>query len=178
MGSIRLDEGDSRTEFPQDPPDQFVITYILGPPTRGVDGIAFAEVAAARGLTPEMFWIQAVARNAEQLLDSNAEWRSILDDIFSEALGQLVTLWEVGGTLESHADRRYPGITIQSQKVIDALGRPAARRLADRDILSRIANALMGFTRADWAICFISDGRSEFRFPILRKEPKEEPCDA
>lgn len=37
---------------------------------------------------------------------------------------------------------------------------------------------IMGFTRADWAICSISDGRSEFRFPILRQGPKEEPYDA
>ena len=177
VGSTYLDESAPQTGFPQGTPEKSVITYLLGPPTRGVDGIAFAKVAADKGLTREKFWIQVVARNAEQLLESNAEGRSILDDIFSEALGQLVTLWEVGGTLESHADRRFPGITIQSERVIDALGRPPVCRLVDREILSRIADALMGFTGADWAICSISDGRSDYRFPILRKGPKEGSCD-
>ena len=159
-------------------PKEFVITCLLGPPSRGVDGIAFAEVAAERGLTREKFWIQVVTRNVEQLVESNAEGRSILDDIFSEALGILVTVWEVGGTLEFQAGRRFPGLTVQSHKVIDALGRSAARPLADLEVLSRIANGLVGFTRADWAICSISDGKTEFSFPVLQKGPKEGSCDA
>lgn len=177
MGSTHLDENNLRTESPQETPEQYALTYLLGPPTRGVDAIAFAEVAASKCLPPEVFWVGVVSRAVARLIESDAEGRSILDDMFSEALGQSVTLWEVEGTVSLQGERRLPGLIIQSQKVLDALGRPAARRLADREILTRIAKALMGFTRADWAICSISDGKSEFLFPILRAG-KVEDCDA
>lgn len=150
-------------------PDEFLITYLLGHPTRGVDGIAFAEVATEKGLTREEFWLQVLQRNFGQLLESDAEGQSMLDDIFSEALSQSVTVWDAEPTIELLLDRRIPGLFIQSGKVIDPLGHPATKELANREALSRIATALMDFTRADWAVCSISDGESEFLFPLLRE---------
>ena len=138
----------------------------------------FTEVAAKRGLTREEFWLQVMQRNFNQLLESNADGRSMLDDIFSEALGVPVTVWEVEATIELHADRKLPGLIIQSQKVVDPLGRSAAHELAHWEILSRIATALMDFTRADWAIFSIGDGKSDFLLPLLREVKKEEADDA
>jgi len=178
MGSPHIDKNSPQPDSPQEAPPPYALTYLLGPPMRGVDAIAFAEVAAERGLTREQFWLQVVLRNVEKLLESDAEGRSILDDMVSDAIGQLVTLWEVEGTVEVHLDRRVPGLVINSHKVLDALGRPVARQLADRATLSRIARALMAFNRADWATCSISDGKTEFVFPILPEGAEKEARDA
>ena len=178
MDTILSDKHGQKTESSELPHQALHITLLLGPPTRGVDAIAFGEVADERGLTREQFWLQVVLRNVEKLLESDAEGRSNLDDMVSEAIGQLVTLWEVEGTVEVHLDRRVPGLVVNSHKVLDALGRPVARQLADRETLSRIARALMAFNRADWATCSISDGKTEFVFPILPEGAEKEAIDA
>ena len=174
MGTPLSDKQSPTTKTSEPRHQPLSITYLFGHPTRGVDGIAFAEVAAKKDLTREEFWLQVLQRNFDQLLKSDPEGRSMLDDIFSEALGQSVTVWEVQPTAELHMDRRVPGLIIQSQKVIDPLGRTVAHKIAHRETPSRIGTALMGFTRADWAVCSIGDGKSEFVFPLLREVKKEE----
>ena len=172
MGTTLPDESSAETDSPQNTPETFEITFLFGPPIRGVDAVAFAEAAPDRRLTREEFWIQVVKRNVDQLLESNAEGRSVLDDMFSDALGQLVTLWEVEFTVRPYGDGNFPGLITQPQKVLDALGRPTERNLADREVLSRIANAVMGFTRAGSTICILTSDTSEFMFPILREGVK------
>ena len=121
---------------------------------------------------------EVLQRNFGQLLKHEDDGRSMLDEIFSEALGQSVTVLEVEATVELHADHKLPGLVIQSEKVFDALGRPIGHELAKQETLSRIATALMGFTRADWVICSISDGMTEIVFPIMRELKKKEFDDA
>ena len=168
---------DKQSQKPEssEPPQQALhITLLLGPPMRGVDAIAFAEVAAERSLTREQFWLQVVLRNAEQLLENDAEGRSKFDDMVSEALGKPVTLWDVEGTVYLQGERRLPGLVINPKKVLDILGRPTGQDLVDREVLSRIANAAMDFTRADSSVCILTADTSEFIFPILRKGVREE----
>ena len=170
-----LSDKQNRKVGSSEPPHQALhITILLGPPMRGVDAIAFAEVAEKRGLTREQFWLQVVLKNAGQLFESDAEGRSMFDDMVSEALGKPVTLWEVSGTVYSQGGRRLPGLVINPQKVLDLLGRPTGQGLVDREVLSRIANAVMDFTRADSAACVLTSDTSESIFPVLRKGVKEE----
>ena len=162
-----------RNDSLENTPEAFVITFLFGPPTRGVDAFVFAEVAADRGLTCEEFWVRVVMRNVGQLLEPGAEGRSILDDMFSEALGESVTLWEVQGMVSVEKDRAFPGFILEPEKVLDALGRPTECDLTDRETLARIADALMEFNHADTVLCLINSENSETGFPFLRNLSKE-----
>ena len=146
------------------------ITFLLGPPTRGVDAIAFSEVAEDRGLTREEFWIQVVRRNLGQLLEFDSEGRSSLDNMFSKALGESVTVWEVEGKVSLQVGRRFPGLVVRPHEVLDDTGHPTTQNLADRATLGRIADGLMEFTRAEWTVCTIVGGGSEVCFPFMNED--------
>ena len=173
MGSTHPDESCPQTDSPKNRQEEFVITFLLGPPTRGVDAIAFADVAADRGLNREEFWVRVVMRKVGQLLEPGAEGQSILDGMFSEALGEPVTLREVQGMVSLEKERALPGFIFEPDKVLDVLGRPTECNLTDQEPLSRIADALMGFTRADMALCLINSEESATGFPFLRNHSKE-----
>ena len=173
MGSAHPDKNCPQTVSPKNTQEEFVITFLLGPPTRGVDAIAFSDVAAERGLNREEFWVRVVMGKVGQLLEPSAEGRSILDDMFSEALGESVTLQEVQGMVSIEKERALPGFMFQPDKVLDVLGRPTGCNLTDQEPLSRIADALMGFTRADMALCLINSEDSATGFPFLRDHSKE-----
>lgn len=173
MASTLPDESSAGTDSPKNTPEEFVITFLLGPPTRGVDAIAFAEVAEKRGLAREEFWVRVVMGKVGRLLEPSAEGRSILDGMFSEALGESVTLREVQGMVSLEKDRALPGFILEPEKVLDVLGRPTECNLTDQKNLSRIAGALMGFTRADMVLCLINSEESATGFPFLRDHSKE-----
>ena len=173
MGSTLPNEFRAGTDSLKNTPEEPVITFLLGPPTRGVDAIAIAQVAADRGLAREEFWVRVVMGKVGQLLESSAKGRSILDDMFSAALGESVTLGEAQGMVSLEKERALPGFIFQPDKVLDVLGRPTGCNLTDQDPLSRIADALMGFTRADMALCLINSEESATGFPFLRDHSKE-----
>ncbi len=172
MGSTHLDENSPRTEPPQETTEQFTLTYLLGPPTRGVDAIAFVEVAEEQGLTPEESWIQVVERNVKQLLECDAEGWALLDKMVSTVLGEYVQVWEAEATTWQWSGGELPGLVINPNKILDVAGRPTEANLADRLTLSRIADVLMDFTRADLAVCTINSEKTEITFPFPRRLKK------
>lgn len=176
--STRSNIGSHQTEPNEPAQHAFIITFILGPPTRGVDAIASAEVAAQQGLTRQEFWHQVVRRNVAQLLECDPEGRSKLDAIVSEALGETVAVWEAGATVGPFGDLELPGVAINPNMILGVLGRRPRGNVADRETLSRIADALMGFTRADLSICTLTAEKGEIIFPFPRRAMRKEAYDA
>ena len=172
------DTKNHQTEPNEPPQHAFVISFILGPPTRGVDAIAFAEVAAQQGLTRQEFWHQVVRRNITQLLECDPEGRSKLDAIVSEALGETVAVWEAGATVGPFGDLELPGLAVNPNMILDVLGRRPRANVADREALSRIADGLMDFTRADLSICTLTAENGEIIFPFPRRATRKETYDA
>ena len=179
MADASSSDTTSRRTEPEEPAQlDFVITFILGPPDRGADAVAFGEVAAERGLTRKEFWHQVVRRNVAQLLECDPEGRSMLDAIVSEALGETVAVWEAGATVGPYGDLELPGLAINPNMILDVLGRRPRGNVADRETLCRIADALMDLTRADLAVCTLTGEESEMTLSFPRRAPRKEVCNA
>lgn len=151
----------------------FTITFLLCPPTSGVDAIAMPQAAARAGITPCELWFRAVRRSVDQLLGCNPDGCSRLDEIVSEALGEPVMVWDAQYTQDSFGGFEFPGLTFRRSSVLTLAGRPTSGDLANRNILYAIADALMDATRGDFAACTITDGATEAVFPFSRRTEKE-----
>ena len=143
------------------------LTFLLGPPAAPEDDNQIAEAAAREGDTPEDLWIEMVRGSVRELIEPDAEGRSVLDDIVSAAVGQQVTVWGVSGAEHHQAGHRLPGIIIDTAKVLDALGRTVAADFAGEKVRGGIARALMQYTHADWASCTAWYPSEELGFPNL-----------
>ena len=167
-------ESDSRLERSADQanPD-FTVTFLLCPPTNGVDAVALPQAAAKAGITPCELWFRAVRRKVDQLLECDPDGWSRLDEIVSGVLGEHVMVWDAHHVVGPFRGFEFPGLTFQRSKILTLAGREAAGDLAHSDNLSAIADALMDATRGDFAACTISDGMTEAVFPFPRRTDKE-----
>ena len=156
---------------------QLALTFVLGPPTSGIDAVAFPQVAAEKGITPAEFWFQVVPRTIDDLLACDPDGWAMLDIIFSGALGEQVMVWDVEHTINPYLGFNFPGLTIDPNKVLTLTGPPTSGNLADRETLYAIADALMDLTRSDLAVCTITSEKGEVVFPFPRRHEKR-PHDA
>jgi hypothetical protein len=149
------------------------LTFVLGPPEgrEAVDQIA--EAAARVGVTPEALWIEMVRGSVRELLEPDSDGRSRLDEIFSAALGERVTVWGVSGAEHFQCNRRLPGLIVETASILDSAGRPVDRDFADRQLRGSITRALMDLTHADWATCTAAFDADELGFPNLGPTGKE-----
>jgi hypothetical protein len=173
MSSIRPTTSNDLTETKTRVPQVRNLTFVLGPPRDQESVVEISQAAERVGVSSEELWIEIVRGNVAELLEANANGRSILDDMVSEALGEQVTVWGVKGALHVQAGRQFPGLVIQTDKVVDGDGQPVTHDFSDRHIRGFIAHALMQYTHADWATCTAAYQPDGLGFPSLDGAVKE-----
>jgi len=143
------------------------LTFLLGPPGDKDTVERMATKAARAGISPEELWIETVRGIVCDLIEAGGDGRSVLDQMFSEAVGEPVTVWDVTVALHLQAGRQVPGIVVPAGRVLDAAGNPVEHDLADRRLWRFVGNALMQYSRADWAVCMAFYEPDELGFPSL-----------
>ncbi len=141
------------------------LTFIFGPPTDEDACELISKTAAEVNVTPDELWIEMVRGSVAELIEPGADRPSILDEMISYALDERVTVRDVQGALHFQCGRQFPGLIIESSRIVDAHGRPVDRDLADHEIRNRMAAALVQYTHADWATCIATYEHSEPGYP-------------
>ena len=149
------------------------LTFLFGPPTDPDSAREIARAAESVGVTPEELWIEMVRGSVRELLEAKEDGRSILDEVVSEAVGEMVTVWDVIGALHVQCGRQFPGLTISAAKVLNSSGDPVECDLSDNDVRLAIGTALMQYTHADWATCTACYAADELGFPSFADHRKE-----
>jgi hypothetical protein len=143
------------------------LTFLLGPPGDPGTNEQMTQLAARVRISPEELWIETVRGIVCDLLEAGGDGRSVLDRMFSEAVGEPVTVWDVTEALHLQAGCQVPGIVVPAGRVLDAAGNPVEHDLGDRGLWRFVGNALMEYSQADWAVCIAFYEPDELGFPSL-----------
>ena len=130
------------------------LTIFFAPPMQGdladerASGIDFPD------LERDLQWAGRVREAIAGLVEPLANGRSQLDDIVSDAVGELVTVWQVQSVDDFPcASRSFPALIVEPASVLDARGQALERDLGDREVCASLSKALAEHTGAGLVGC-------------------------